>query len=91
MSAMLDGNAIAGLLYDVFDAEATTMIGTCAFCGARGPMAEIEVYLRALGTVARCRHCGNVLMVFVTIRGITCVDLRGLAALEPAPSASGVS
>jgi len=91
MSAMLDGNAIAGLLHDVFDAEATTMIGTCAFCGARGPMAEIEVYLRALGTVARCRRCGNVLMVFVTIRGITCVDLRGLAALEPAPSTSGFS
>ena len=25
-----------------------------------------------------------VLMVLVTVRGITCVDLRGLAALEPA-------
>jgi hypothetical protein len=39
------------------------------------------VYRPGLGTVVRCRACDNVLMVFVTARGITCVDLRGLARL----------
>jgi hypothetical protein len=29
--------------------------------------------------VARCRACGEMLLVLVTIRGITCVDLRGIA------------
>lgn len=65
----------------------TTATGVCAGCGARGPVAELEVYLRAPGTVVRCRSCGSVLMVLVTARGITCVDLQGLARLEPGPGA----
>jgi hypothetical protein len=88
-TAALDGNAIAGLLVDVFGAETTTSTGTCAGCGARAPVAEFEVYVRAPGTVARCRTCERVLMVFVTIRGVTCVDLLGLEALEAAPSSGG--
>jgi hypothetical protein len=34
-----------------------------------------------LGTVVRCRTCDAVLMVFLPVRGITCVDLQGLASL----------
>jgi DNA-directed RNA polymerase subunit RPC12/RpoP len=78
----LDGNAIAGLLVDVFGAEMTTATGACAGCGARGPVAELVVYLQAPGTVVRCRSCSSVVMVLVTVRGISCVDLRGLADLE---------
>jgi Family of unknown function (DUF6510) len=77
----LDGNAIGGLLLEVFGAEMTAAIGTCAFCGRTGPVAETVVYLRAPGTVVRCRTCGNVLMVFAEVRGRRCVDLQGLAAL----------
>ena len=46
----------------------------------------MRVYLRAPGTVARCRSCGAVLMVLVEVRGMACVDLSGLADLgiEPA-------
>ena len=54
----------------------------CARCGADGPVAEIVVYLRAPGTVVRCRTCGGVMMVFATIRTTTCVDLRGLSNLD---------
>jgi hypothetical protein len=78
----LDGNAIGGLLHEVFGTEMTAAIGTCANCGATGPVADTVVYLRAPGTVARCRNCTSVLMVFVKVRGVNCVDLRGLAALE---------
>ncbi|HEX2427304.1 MAG TPA: DUF6510 family protein [Gaiellaceae bacterium] len=81
-SAALDGNAIAGVLLDVFGVEMTTATGTCAACGATAQVAELAVYRRAPGTVARCRTCDNVLLVLATIRGVTCVDLRGLAALE---------
>ena len=38
----LDGNAIAGLLFDVFGAEMTTATGVCASCGASGPVAELD-------------------------------------------------
>ena len=78
----LDGNAIAGELLEVFGAELTTATGTCAGCGGVAAVAEVAVYLRAPGTVARCRSCDAVLMVLVTVRGVTCVDLRGLASLE---------
>ena len=78
----LDANAIDGLLYDVFGAEMTAAAGECASCGADGPVAETVVYLRAPGTVVRCRTCGSVMMVFVTVRETTCVDLRGLSNLD---------
>jgi hypothetical protein len=81
----LDGNAIAGLLHEVFGTEMTTAIGTCASCGETGPVAETVVYLRAPGTVARCRRCSSVLMVVVKVRHVNCVDLRGMAALAAAP------
>jgi hypothetical protein len=79
----LDGNAIAGQLVEVFGAELTTATGVCGGCGARGLLAELEVYLQAPGTVVRCRSCKSVLMVLVTARGVTCVDLQGLANLTP--------
>jgi len=78
----LDGNAIAGLLLDVFGTEMTTAAGVCAYCGAAGQLAEQVVYNRAPGTVVRCRNCINVLMVLVEVRGLNCVDLRGLAMLD---------
>jgi Family of unknown function (DUF6510) len=80
----LDGNAIAGLLHEVFGAEMTPAIGTCGSCGATGPLAECVVYLRAPGTVVRCRRCTGVLIVIVRVREMNCVDLRGLAALGSA-------
>ena len=80
----LDGNAIAGLLVEVFGAEMTTATGACAHCAASGQLAEQMVYNRAPGTVVRCRSCTSVLMVLVEARGIHCVDLRGLMALETA-------
>ena len=79
----LDGNAIAGLMFEVFGAEMTTATGTCASCGSSAQVAELVVYLEAPGTVARCRTCESVLMVVVERRGTYCVDLRGLAMLAP--------
>ena len=78
---VVDGNAIGGLLIEVFGTEMTTAVGTCAQCGATGQVAELAVYRPGLGTVVRCRLCDNVLMVFVQIRSVTCVDLMGLAQL----------
>jgi hypothetical protein len=86
MMDALDGNAIAGLLFDAFGGEMTTATGVCATCGARAQVAELVVYVRAPGAVVRCRTCGSVLMVIVTARGTNCVDLGGLASLERAPT-----
>ena len=81
----LDGNAIAGLLHHVFGVELTIASTVCGHCGARGVVAECEVYLGGPGAVARCRSCRGLLAVFVEVGGVTCVDLGGLASLELLP------
>ena len=83
----LDGNAIAGTLFERFGTEMTTTIGACAHCGTRAQVAELVVYLRAPGTVVRCRHCGNVVMVLVPIRGQLRVDSSAFR-IEQAPGES---
>ncbi len=78
----VDGNAIGGLLIDVFGTEMTAARSTCATCDATRPVAELVVYRRAPGTVVRCRTCGSVLMVLVRRTDVTSVDLSGLADLS---------
>jgi Family of unknown function (DUF6510) len=78
----LDGNAVAGQLMEIFGHEMTTAVFTCGTCGAGARVAEAAVYMRAPGTVARCRSCSAVLMVVTTIREINCVDLGGVADLR---------
>ena len=82
MSAALDGNAIGGLLLEVFGVEMTAAECVCDSCGMRGVLAGCEVYLTAPGTVVRCRACRAVLMVFVEVRGVTCVDCMGFRDLD---------
>jgi hypothetical protein len=81
MSA-LDGNAIGGDLLEVFGVDLTAARSTCAGCGTSAIVAEALVYLGGPGRVVRCRSCSALQIVLVTIRGVTCVDLRGVAAME---------
>jgi hypothetical protein len=88
----VDGNAIGGLLIDVFGTEMTAADTTCGTCGASRPVAQLVVYQRAPGTVVRCRTCGSVLMVFVKAHDVMCIDLAGLATLgrsETSPVQAG--
>jgi hypothetical protein len=78
----LDGNAIGGLLHEVFGTEMTTAKTTCAHCGSTAEVAEAIVYVDAPGTVMRCRSCTSVLAVVVRKQDTNCVDLSGLAALQ---------
>ena len=45
---MLDGNAVAGLLQEVFAVEITTAVGTCASCGAAGSMSGSSAKLSSV-------------------------------------------
>jgi uncharacterized protein DUF6510 len=78
---MLDGNAVAGLLQEVFAVEMTTAIGTCDGCGASEPVGAIHVY-RGAGVVLRCPHCGNALVKIVADETRVWIDLRGTRTLE---------
>lgn len=70
----LDGNAIAGHLFAHFGVEMTTATGACAHCGTEAQIAELRVYVRAPGAVARCHACGGVVVVIAEISGVSRVD-----------------
>jgi hypothetical protein len=78
----LDGNAIAGELYELFGVEMTVASGVCAGCGAVELVARLEVYVHAPGTVVRCPHCEAVLMRIVRGRDRVWLDLSGVRSLE---------
>jgi hypothetical protein len=81
---LLDGNAIAGDLFAAFGREMTDVVGKCRNCGTASVVAELCVYARAPGAVARCPICDAVVMVVVTIGGKCYVHLPALELQEPA-------
>ena len=79
---VLDGNAVGGLLHDVFGAEVTAVPCTCGSCGARGEIARLVVYVDCPGVVVRCPECTQVLITIVRVHEHACVDLSGVSRLE---------
>jgi Zn finger protein HypA/HybF involved in hydrogenase expression len=78
---MLDGNAVAGLLQEVFAVEMTTAIGTCATCGEAEAVGATHVF-RSAGIVVCCPHCDNVLMKIVRDDTHMWIGLQGIRTLE---------
>lgn len=61
----VDGNAVGGLLRDLFGAEMTDRRGCCGQCGTVAVMATLIVYRQAPGDVMRCPNCDSVILVAV--------------------------
>lgn len=78
----LDGNAIAGLLAEIFVLEMTTAETTCGGCGKLNAVGRVDVYANAPGVVVRCPACQHVLMRIVQGRGRYWLDLAGTRCLE---------
>jgi predicted Zn finger-like uncharacterized protein len=78
----VDGNAIAGLLREIFTMEMTNAETTCAGCGTVHAVGRVDVYLNAPGVVVRCPACEQVLMRIVQGRGRYWMDLTGTRCLE---------
>ena len=58
----LDGNAAGGVLGQIFAFEMTSAEVICANCDAVGPIGAAVVYATAMGTIIRCRGCGEALI-----------------------------
>ena len=78
----LDGNAIGGLLGEVFVGELTIARSTCASCGAVREIGALAVYAQAPGTIVRCPGCDAVLLRVVRGEGRIWLDLQGVNCLE---------
>ncbi|WP_203579377.1 DUF6510 family protein [Microbacterium hibisci] len=66
-TSVVDGNAAAGMLWDVFGADVTALTGVCGGCGAAAPVAETVVELDDTAAIVRCRSCTHTL--FTVLRG----------------------
>ena len=78
---MLDGNAVAGLLREVFAVEMTTAMGTCDRCGATDAIGAVHVF-RGAGMVMRCTNCDNALMTIVKDDSRMWIGLPGMRTLQ---------
>jgi hypothetical protein len=78
----LDGNAVGGLLGEVFAADVTVAVSRCAACGASEPVGALWVYAGGPGAVVRCPHCSAVLLRVVRGPSQVWLDLRGVTHLE---------
>ncbi len=77
----VDGNALAGVLSELFRMDLTAASARCAHCGDEGMLGDAMVYPAAPGTVVRCPGCGGVLATIVQSEEQTWLSLAGVSAL----------
>lgn len=78
----VDGNAIAGILGEVFVHEMTAARIACGGCGNVEPIGAEHVYAWAPGIVLRCRHCDDGLLVLTRVEGKVLLSFDGARWLE---------
>jgi hypothetical protein len=79
---MLDGNAVAGLLHEVFALEMTVNPAKCAHCGAVGALGTLLAFTQSPGVVLRCPACEQVMLRIVETAEAIYLDARGAAYLR---------
>ena len=79
----VDGNAVAGVLQEMFGVEMTDHRGCCDNCGMVAPIGAVVVYRNCPGDVLRCPFCGAVVMVIVTTPAGVRLGIGSLRWIEP--------
>jgi hypothetical protein len=78
----VDGNAVAGLLDQLFRFEITSAMATCDGCGRETAVGALDVYDLDMGAVLRCPACDRVMMRATQIRAVWRVEMRGVRLLR---------
>jgi hypothetical protein len=79
---MLDANATAGLLYEIFGAEMTASPTECAHCGREGEIGTLLAFTQGPGIILRCSSCENVVIRIVQTPDAIYLDARGAVYLR---------
>jgi hypothetical protein len=79
----VDGNAVAGVLADVFVGDVTTMRGMCGECSSVSSFAETDVELDAKAAIVRCRTCTVTLFTVLRSEGTPRLVVGSLRELDP--------
>jgi uncharacterized Zn finger protein len=84
---VLDGNAAAGALAEVYGDDMTTVLAECASCGKVDPIGGLIAFVHAPGIVLRCTACATVMIRIVQTPSRTLVDVRGKRIPPPPETA----
>jgi hypothetical protein len=79
---MLDANATAGLLFDIFGVEMTASPTECANCGNEGEIGALLAFTQGPGVILRCSACENVVLRIVQAPDAIYLDARGAVYLR---------
>lgn len=79
---MLDANATAGLLYEIFGAEMTASPTECATCGSQREIGDLLAFTQGPGIVLRCSACESVVLRIVQTPHAIYLDARGAVYLR---------
>jgi hypothetical protein len=79
---MLDANAAAGILQEIFGVEMTTSPTECANCGSEGEVGELLAFTQGPGIVLRCAKCESVVLRIVQTTDAIYLDARGAVYLR---------
>jgi hypothetical protein len=82
ISLMLDGNALAGLLHELFDVEMTIAPVECVSCGRKGELGSLWAFAESPGFVLRCPSCQNIVIRMTVTPDQIYLDARGAAYLR---------
>jgi hypothetical protein len=86
----LDGNALGGLLQQLFGLDLTDTARTCQSCGATRAAAAHRLY-HGSSMVLRCPACSDVALVVATLPNRRIVHLAGTWRIEFPDSAGAKS
>ncbi len=79
---VLDANAVAGALEQIFGRDVTASLTVCGHCGHTAPLGTCEAFTQTPGVVLRCGTCEQIVLRFTTTPNGAYLDLRGLACIR---------
>ena len=74
---VLDGNAAAGCLQEIFADDITIAQIQCEACGSTRPVGALRLYAASMGAVLRYSHCDSVLMRAVNTPHARWLEMSG--------------
>jgi hypothetical protein len=86
----LDGNAVGGLLRELFVLDITAATLTCGGCGTTAAVGDGRVCGGAMGAIFRCVYCDTAVMRVVHTPTGFWLDMRGARSLH-VPSRPAIS
>ena len=79
---VLDGNAAAGALGELFAADVTTAYIQCDACCSVGAVGSLHYYAAPMGVVLRCSNCAAILLRGVNTPHGRWLEMRGARCLR---------